>query len=167
MNKKFYENNNIIDLNISYIEAKYVTEMTNILSGSDKIKSLNLFSFDTKNVSIMKNILSEINNIIEINILLIEAKNLTDMANLFSVSDKKNKLKLFTFVTKNVSKKNNKIFEINNIIVSNLSSYEPIYNTDMTNMFYFGSDINLNLNIYSFDTNKITKFDNIYFEILN
>ncbi len=30
----------------------------------------------------------------------------------------------------------------------------------MTNMFYFGSDINLNLNIYSFDTNKITKFDN-------
>ena len=27
------------------------------------------------------------------------------MANLFSVSDKKNKLKLFTFVTKNVSKK--------------------------------------------------------------
>lgn len=35
----------------------------------------------------------------------------------------------------------------------------------MTNMFYFGSDINLNLNIYSFDTNKITKFDNIYFEI--
>ena len=68
MNKKFYENNNIIDLNISYIEAKYVTEMTNILSGSDKIKSLNLFSFDTKNVTIMKNMLSEINNIIEINI---------------------------------------------------------------------------------------------------
>ena len=69
--------------------------MTNILSGSDKIKSLNLFSFDTKNVTIMKNMLSEINNIIEINISLIEAKNLTDMANLFSISDKKNKLKLF------------------------------------------------------------------------
>ena len=85
----YFENNILINLKISLFEGNNVTDMTNLFSESDKIKTINIYTSDTNNGTIMNNKYKDNNNTLDLNISTFEAFNDPDNTNMFSVCDKK------------------------------------------------------------------------------
>ena len=74
----YFENNILINLKISLFEGNNVTDMTNLFSESDKIKTINIYTSDTNNGTIFNN---------------------PDKTNMFSVCDKIKNLNISTYET--------------------------------------------------------------------
>ena len=74
---------NIVKINFTNFETKYVKKMNWMFNGCINLKYINLISFDTKNVVDMSFMFLECKNLLDLNLYFFNTKNVTTMRSMF------------------------------------------------------------------------------------
>ena len=121
---------NIIEINFTNFNSKYITNMERMFYRCIYLKTINLSPFNTENVTNMRSMFSNCYNLKDIDLSLFNTKNVNNMSYMFHCCFGLKSLDLSSFNTKNV--------------------------TDMSFMFYHCKNL-MTLNVSSFDIRKDTK----------
>ena len=128
----FAECKNIINIDFTRFNTKYLTNMNSMFANCTLLKNINIFSFETRNVINMNFMFYKCVNLNSLDFSSLVNKNVNNMKRMLYNCDKINVLNLFSFDTKN-NKNINKIFgsfhDLNNyeILPQNYEHYNIIF----------------------------------------
>ena len=184
---------NIIDIDLTGLDSRFVEDMDFMFFGLEKISNLNLSNFDTSNVKTMNSIFAFTTNLATLDLSMLNTANVTDMnamfanmrnlsslnlggdfstksaktmINMFMNASRLENLDLSTFNTSNVTNMSGMFSGMENLKTLNISSFNTSNVTNMRQMF--STDINLaSLDLSNFQTAKVTDMGAMFNNNLN
>lgn len=184
---------NIMDIDLTGLDSRFVEDMDFMFFGLEKISNLNLSNFDTSNVKTMNSIFAFTTNLATLDLSMLNTANVTDMnamfanmrnlsslnlggnfstkgaktmINMFMNASRLENLDLSTFNTSNVTNMSGMFSDMENLKTLNISSFDTSNVTNMRQMF--STDINLaSLDLSNFQTAKVTDMGGMFNNDIN
>ena len=184
---------NIMDIDLTGLDSRFVEDMDFMFFGLEKISSLNLSNFDTSNVKTMNSIFAFTTNLANLDLSMLNTANVADMnamfanmrnlsslnlggnfstkgaktmINMFMNASRLENLDLATFNTSNVTNMSGMFSGMENLKTLNISSFNTSNVTNMRQMF--STDINLaSLDLSNFQTAKVTDMGGMFNNDIN
>lgn len=184
---------NIMDIDLTGLDSRFVEDMDFMFFGLEKISNLNLSNFDTSNVKTMNSIFAFTTNLATLDLSMLNTANVTDMnamfanmrnlsslnlggnfstkgaktmINMFMNASRLENLDLSTFNTSNVTNMSGMFSDMENLKTLNISSFDASNVTNMRQMF--STDINLaSLDLSNFQTAKVTDMGGMFNNDIN
>lgn len=184
---------NIMDIDLTGLNSRFVEDMDFMFFGLEKISSLNLSNFDTSSVKTMNSIFAFTTNLATLDLSMLNTANVTDMnamfanmrnlsslnlggdfstnsaktmINMFMNASRLENLDLSTFNTSNVTNMSGMFSGMENLKTLNISSFNTSNVTNMRQMF--STDINLaSLDLSNFQTAKVTDMGGMFNNDIN
>ena len=157
---------NIIDIDLSKFETRYINNMCAMFDGCHNLTNINLSSFVTKNVKNMSSMFYGCKNLTNLDLSSFDTQNVTNMGSMFVGCNNLVDIDLSSFDTSNVVDMNGIFYGCSSLTNINLNSFDTKKVTDMGCMFH-GCNSLINLDLSSFDTNKVTNLNGIFYECNN
>ena len=153
---------NIIDINLSKFETKYINNICAIFRDCNNLTSIDLSRFDTKNVKNMNAMLYGCNNLSSIDLSSFDTKNVTDMGCMFYDCNMITNIDLSSFDTKNVKNMGCMLYGCNKLANIDLSSFDTKNVKNMSGMFSGCNNIT-SIDLLSFDTKNVTNMSGMFY----
>lgn len=153
---------NIIDIDLTGLDSRFVEDMDFMFFGLEKISNLNLSNFDTSNVKTMNSTFVFTTNLATLDLSMLNTANVTDMNAMFANMRNLSSLNLGgSFSTKNTNTMINMFMNASRLENLDLSTFNTSNVTNMSGMFS-GMENLKTLNISSFDTRNVTNMRQMF-----
>ena len=156
--KKYFIPKEIKEYNIKLKFKNYLIDCCNMFSGCENIIKIDLTNFNTKYITKMDRIFYECINIKYINLFTFKTENVNDMSYMFLGCKNLKHLDLSSFNTEKVTTMRSMFNECENLKDINISSFNTDNVTNMRCMFQCCENL-IDLNLYHFNTNKVTDME--------
>lgn len=153
---------NIMDIDLTGLDSRFVEDMDFMFFGLEKISNLNLSNFDTSNVKTMNSTFVFTTNLATLDLSMLNTANVTDMNAMFANMRNLSSLNLGgSFSTKNTNTMINMFMNASRLENLDLSTFNTSNVTNMSGMFS-GMENLKTLNISSFDTRNVTNMRQMF-----
>ena len=153
----FYNDNNLISLDLTHLKTRNVEKMDYMFHGLFNITSLDVSHFDTRKVDNMSHMFNDCSKLETLDVSNFNTSKVVDMRNMFARLLKIQTLDLRNFDTSNVTNMSYMFYYDNNLRSVNVSSFDTSKVTHMDFMFY---DTRLeSLDVTNFDTSKVRNME--------
>lgn len=153
---------NIVDIDLTGLDSRFVEDMDFMFFGLEKISNLNLSNFDTSNVKTMNSTFVFTTNLATLDLSMLNTANVTDMNAMFANMRNLSSLNLGgSFSTKNTNTMINMFMNASRLENLDLSTFNTSNVTNMSGMFS-GMENLKTLNISSFDTRNVTNMRQMF-----
>lgn len=153
---------NIMDIDLTGLDSRFVEDMDFMFFGLEKISNLNLSNFDTSNVKTMNSIFAFTTNLATLDLSMLNTANVTDMNAMFANMRNLSSLNLGgDFSTKSAKTMINMFMNASRLENLDLSTFNTSKVTNMSGMFS-GMENLKTLNISSFNTSNVTNMRQMF-----
>ena len=158
---------NIIDIDLTGLDSRFVEDMDFMFFGLEKISNLNLSNFDTSNVKTMNSTFVFTTNLATLDLSMLNTANVTDMNAMFANMRNLSSLNLGgSFSTKNTNTMINMFMNASRLENLDLSTFNTSKVTNMSGMFS-GMENLKTINLSSFDTSNVTNMRQMFSTDIN
>ena len=143
---------------IENLNTENVTDMNNMFSNCESLKSLDVTGFNTENVTNMRSMFSTCRTLTSLDLSNFNTAKVTNMGDMFYNCIALTYLDIHSFNTENVTYMSDMFRDCNALTKLNLSSFNTEKITDMSEMFY-GCNSLTELDVTSFNTARVTNMN--------
>ncbi len=152
-------------IDLAILDTSKTTNMGNFFSSDSNLKSLDLSNFNTAKVTNMNYMFNFCRKLTEVNISSFDTSNVITMCNMFASCDNLKELDLSHFNTTNVTDMS-ALFNFCGELTKLIANFDTIKVTKMDNMFYNCKSLKV-LDLSSWDMSNVTDVDYWYFNGCN
>ena len=146
---------------IENLNTENVTDMNNMFSNCESLKSLDVTGFNTENVTNMRSMFSTCRTLTSLDLSNFNTAKVTDMSNMFYNCIALTYIDLRSFNTTNVTDMSFLFRDCNALTKLNLSSFNTEKITDMSDMFS-GCRSLTELDVTGFNTARVTNMNHMF-----
>jgi surface protein len=157
---------NLISLNLSGFDVKYVGNMSYMFRNCEKLKKIDFSNFDTSNTINMSRMFMDCKSLVDLNLSNFNVKNVKKMGYMFHGCENLINLNISSFNTINVKEMNDMFHGCKNLTSIDLSPLDTKNVTNMSRMFMDCNSLK-NINLANFDTRNVTNLSRMFMNCKN
>ena len=168
MSTMFYACDSLTDVDLSGLDTGNVTSMAGMFKWCRSLGEVNLKGLDTGNVTDMSEMFQNCHSLINMDLSCLDMSSVTNMRNMFACrndGDEDHKLtsvNLSGLKTENETDMSDMFYYCSNLTSVKLDGFDTRNVTDMGGMFYGCSKLT-SINVSGFDTGNVTDMSNMFF----
>ena len=152
---------NIISINLSHLDASFVTDFSSMFNGCSSLKSIDLTNFNTSSATSLASMFKGCSSLQSLDLSYFNTSGVTSMSDMFFRCKSLEYVDLSSFNTSSVKRMDLMFSYCSNLQYLDISNFDTSMVTHINSMFSNCNSLKV-LDISSFDMKKVDKYDNMF-----